>query len=180
MTAPPEENYSPLWADDERDPLPLVGDEREILTAYLDWHRETLALKCAGLDAAALNERAVPPSQLTLHGIVRHLAGCERWWFQIQFAGLDVPMLHYSDEWPDEDFERLDGDFDAALAVWRAECDRSREITATASLDDTGINLRTGRPVSLRRILVHTLAEYARHAGHADLLRERLDGRTGL
>jgi uncharacterized damage-inducible protein DinB len=179
MNDVPEENYSLTWADDTRGPLPLVGTEREILNGYLDWHRETLALKCAGLDAAALNEHAVPPSGLSLHGLVRHLAGAEQWWFQIQFAGRDVPMINYSDEEPSQDFEDLSGDFGEALAVWRAQCDISRAITAAASLDDTGTHRRDGAPVSLRRILVHMIAEYARHDGHADLLRERLDGRTG-
>ncbi|GAA1807417.1 DinB family protein [Luedemannella flava] len=180
MNEIPEENYSPLWSDGgERGPLPLVGDEREILTAYLDWHRETVALKCAGLPADALNERSVSPSTLSLHGLIRHLTGVEQWWFEIQFAGRDVPMINYSDEWPEQDFEDLSGSFEDALKLWRAQVETSRRITAAASLDDTGISKRTGEPVSLRRILVHTLAEYARHAGHADLLRERIDGRTG-
>ncbi|GAA1764790.1 DinB family protein [Luedemannella helvata] len=179
MNEVPEENYSPLWPEGDREPLPLVGDEREILTAYLDWHRETLALKCAGLDAEALNERAAPPSRLSLHGLVRHLAGAEQWWFELQFAGAEAPMINYSDAWPDQDFEDLSGSFDEALAVWRTQVERSRQIAAAASLDDTGVSRRTGEPVSLRRILVHMLAEYARHDGHADLLRERIDGRTG-
>jgi Protein of unknown function (DUF664). len=99
----------------------------------------------------------------------------------MQFAGEDLPMLNYSDDDPDQDFERLDGDPMEALAVWRAECDRSREIVAnTPSLDATGIQFRTRQPISLRRIIVHMLAEYARHNGHADLLRERIDGATGF
>jgi hypothetical protein len=127
-----------------------------------------------------LSDKGVPPSDLSLHGLLRHLAGVERWWFRIQFAGEDVPMLNYSDDDPDQDFERLDGDPIEALAVWRAECDRSREIVAnTPSLDATGIQFRTRQPISLRRIIVHMLAEYARHNGHADLLRERIDGATG-
>ncbi|WP_405014026.1 DinB family protein [Kitasatospora sp. NBC_01539] len=178
----PPQNYAQAWADGgARPPLPLVGDEREILTAYLDHHRETLALKCAGLTAAQLSEHAVPPSALTLHGLVRHLAGVEQWWLHLQFAGADEPMIYYSDEDPDQDFEHLDGDPAEALAVWRARCERSREIVAAApSLDATGVHRATGQPVALRRILVHLIAEYARHDGHADLLRERLDGATGF
>ncbi|WP_052389946.1 DinB family protein [Streptomyces sp. NRRL B-24484] len=181
VPAIPPQNYSQTWDDGGARPaLPLVGDEREILTAYLEHHRETLALKCAGLTPAQLSEHAVPPSRLTLHGLLRHLAGVERWWLHLQFAGLPTEMLYYSDDDPDQDFESLDGDPAQALAVWRAECERSREIVAAApSLDVTGVHRATGQPVSLRRILVHMIAEYARHDGHADLLRERLDGATG-
>lgn len=180
MTDIPAENFSQKWADDSRQPLPRTSGERETLTALLDWHRETFALKCAGVPARRLSERSIPPSGLSLHGLVRHLAGTERWWFRMQFAGEDLPHLYYSDDNPDQDFEELDGDVTEAFAVWRAECERAREVVAAApSLDATGIQRSTGEPVSLRRILLHMLAEYARHNGHADLLRERLDGATG-
>ena len=180
MTDIPAENYSPRWAADTRPTLPLVGDEREILTAFLDWHRQTFELKCEGVPPERLSEKAIPPSGLSLHGLVRHLAGVERWWFRIQFAGEDVPLLYYSDDDPNQDFDTLDGDVAEAFAVWRAECERSREIVAAAaSLDRTGIQRSTGEPVSLRRALVNMIAEYARHDGHADLLRERIDGATG-
>jgi len=171
---------TPRWNGDTRVTPPAVGGEREILSAMLDWHRATFELKCAGLTPRQLSERAVPPSSLSLHGLVRHLAGVERWWFRIQFAGVDVPVPYYSDDDPNQDFDRLDGNPDEAFAVWRAECEQSRRITAAAgSLDETGIRKRTGEPISLRRILVDMIAEYARHNGHADLLRERIDGATG-
>lgn len=93
--------------------------------------------------------------------------------------GEEPPDLYYSDDDPDQDFESLDGDPAEAFAVWRAECRRSREIVADALLDDTGVQRSTGEPISLRRILLHMLAEYARHTGHADLLRERIDGAMG-
>ena len=174
-------HFSPRWNNDTRPAPPDTGGERETLTAVLDWHRATFELKCAGLPPERLSERAVPPSSLSLHGLVRHLAGVERWWFRIQFAGEDVPLLYYSDDDPDQDFDRLDGDPGEDFAAWRAECERSRQVTAAAaSLDETGTHLRTGEPVSLRRILVDMIAEYARHNGHADLLRERIDGATGL
>ncbi|MBN9745705.1 Mini-circle protein [Amycolatopsis sp. A1MSW2902] len=167
-------------AESDRPPIPRVADERSTLLAYLEWHRETLALKCAGLSQEAVSARTVPPSTMSLHGLVRHLAGCERWWFRIQFAGEDVPLLHYSDDDPNQDFDRLDGDFDEALAVWREECARSREIVAAApSLDAQGIGKTTGEPFSLRWMLLSMIAEYARHNGHADLLREVADGATG-
>ena len=167
-------------AESDRPEIPRTADERTTLTAYLEWHRETLALKCADLPQEAVSARAVPPSTLSLHGLVRHLAGVERWWFRIQFAGEDVPLLHYSDDEPDQDFDRLDGDFGAALATWQAECDRSREILAAApSLDATGTSKVTGEPFSLRWMVMSMIAEYARHNGHADLLREATDGTTG-
>ncbi|TCO65093.1 DinB family protein [Actinocrispum wychmicini] len=165
---------------DSRITLPRLGDEREVLTAFLDWHRETFALKCAGVPAEAMSVRGVPPSGLSLHGLARHLAGVERWWFRQQFLGEDVPTLHYSDDDPNQDFDDLAGDPAEALALWQAECARSREIVASASLDDTGIRRSTGEPFSLRWLLVDMIAEYARHNGHADLLRERVDGTTGI
>ncbi|MEU1311258.1 DinB family protein [Streptomyces cinnamoneus] len=180
MTEIPAENYAPAWADDSRPALPTTGGEREVLTAYLDWHRETFALKCSGVPQERLSDKGVAPSGLSLHGLIRHLAAVERWWFRLQFAGEDVPELYYTDEDPDQDFGQLDGDPAEALAVWRAECERARGIVAaTASLDDTGRVFATGEPISLRVVLIKLIAEYARHNGHADLLRERIDGATG-
>jgi hypothetical protein len=180
MTRIPPQHYSLPWAAGARAEPPRTGGEREALTAELDWQRRTFELKCTGLPPARLSERAIPPSGLSLHGLVRHLAGVERWWFRIQFAAQDLPLLYYSDDDPDQDFDSLDGDPAAALAAWRAECDRAREIVAAASsLDLTGTVLRSGQPISLRRILVSMIAEYARHNGHADLLRQALDGVTG-
>ncbi|HEX4723069.1 MAG TPA: DinB family protein [Pseudonocardiaceae bacterium] len=167
--------------DDPRPAQPLVGDEREILTSYLDWQRQTFELKCAGVPPERLSDRQIPPSTMTLHGLLRHLSGVERWWFRIQFTGEEVPLLYYTDEDPAQDFESLDGDVAEAFEVWRAECARSREIVAAAeTLDATGTHMASGNPVSLRRIMVHMIGEYARHNGHADLLRERTDGAIGF
>nr|WP_086022523.1 DinB family protein [Streptomyces xiaopingdaonensis] len=179
LSASTPQHFAPALADDARTPPPAAAGERETLVAFLDWHRATFEAKCSGLAPERLSERAVPPSQLSLHGLVRHLAGVERWWFRVQFADEDVPLLYYTDDDPDHEFHALEGDPQQALDTWRAECSRSREIVAAASLEETGIRRRTGDPVSLRRILVHMIAEYARHTGHADLLRERLDGATG-
>jgi Protein of unknown function (DUF664) len=179
MTQVPQ-NYSQQWATGERPELPQTGDERALLTDYLDHHRATFELKCAGVDAARLNERTMPPSTLTLHGLLRHLTGGERWWFQINFNGDEVPLLYYSDEDPEQDFDRLDGDIDEAWAAWRRECERSREIVAAHDLDDEGTRVRDGQPISLRGVLLKMIAEYARHNGHADLLREGIDGATGF
>lgn len=175
----PEENFSPTWADDPRPPLPLTGTDRELLVAYLEHHRATFALKCAGVGDADLSRRTMPPSTMTLHGLLRHLTGVERWWFQVNFAGDDVPMLYYSDDDPDQDFDRLDGDVAQAWAQWHAECERSREIVAAHDLDDLGHRVRDGAPFSLRSALLKMVAEYAQHNGHADLLREGVDGATG-
>ncbi|MGQ0775882.1 MAG: DinB family protein [Pseudonocardiales bacterium] len=180
MTEIPAENYAQPWAADDRTSPPLVGGERETLTAFLDWHRKTFELKCSGVPPERLSQRCIEPSRLSLLGLLRHLAGTERWWFRQQFVGEEVPHLYYTDEEPDQDFESLDGDVAETFAVWRAECEKAREIIANASsLDQTGIQKRSGEPISLRRILVHMIAEYARHNGHADLLRERIDGATG-
>jgi hypothetical protein len=117
---------------------------------------------------------------LSLHGLLRHLAGVERWWMRIQFAGEDLPLLYYSDDDPDQDFDTLDGDVTTASYVWREECAAAREVVAaTESLDELGRNPNGGEPFTLRYALVNMIAEYARHNGHADLLRERFDGATG-
>ena len=180
-STPTPRHYAPRWSDDTRETPPNTGDEREALTTSLDWHRATFEIKCAGLTQEQLSERAVPPSGMSLHGLVRHLTGVERWWFRIQLTGEDVPLLYYSDDDPHQDFGDLSGDAGEAFAVWHAECERSRRIVdAAESLDVTGIRKSTGEPISLRRILLNTIEEYARHNGHADLLRERIDGATGM
>jgi hypothetical protein len=179
-TPVPETSYSPRWTAGERPKLPFVGAERALLIDYLEYYRKTVELKCSGVVKEKLSEPTMPPSTMTLHGLVRHLAGVERWWFHRQFAGEDVELLYYSDDDPDQDFGDLSGDFDDALATWQAQCAHSREIVArTESLDATGIRERTGEPVSLRRVMLLMITEYARHCGHADLLREGVDGATG-
>jgi hypothetical protein len=163
---------------DRADPTP-VADERQALTESLDYYRRTFEMKCEGLDPARLSERSVPPSTLTLHGLLRHLTGVERWWFRIQFAGEDLPNLYYSDDDPEQDFTSLDGDVGEAFALWHAECERSREIVAASSMDQTGTRISTGKPFTLRWLMLRMIGEYARHIGQADLVRERIDGATG-
>jgi uncharacterized damage-inducible protein DinB len=155
-----------------------------MLQTWLDFHRATLPLKCAGLDDRQAREASVEPSPLTLVGLLQHMAEVERNWFQRIYAGLDVPPLH---DGPGGGFDLSpDHGLDEALAVWRAEVDRSRELIATASLEDSRklperFAQVLGSPeVSLRWILVHMIGEYARHNGHADLIRERIDGVTGI
>ncbi|MGB9376938.1 MAG: DinB family protein [Mycobacteriales bacterium] len=161
---------------------PLIADEREMLTSFLDYHRDTLAMKVAGLSEEQMHQRSAPPSSMSLLGLVRHLADVERGWFRRTLGGETVeqaPPIFFSDESPDDDFDDLDTvSVDEALGTWRHECEVSREVVARAeSLDALGHG-RT-RDYSLRWILVHMIEEYARHNGHADLLRERIDGATG-
>ena len=172
--------YSPLWADDTRTHTDRLGDERTALTGFLDYHRQTFELKCSGLMPEQMSERAVPPSSMSLHGLVRHLAGVERWWFRQNFAGEDVPLLFYSDEDPGQDFDDLDGDVEEVFALWRDECERGRQIVASASLDDLAAREGPRGPVKLRWVMLNMITEYSRHNGHADLLRERIDGATGF
>lgn len=163
---------------DRIDPSP-VADERQALTETLDYYRRTFELKCTGLDPSRLCERSVPPSTLTLHGLLRHLTGVERWWFRIQFAGEDIPNLYYSDDDPEQDFESLDGDVGDAFSLWHKECELAREIVAASSLDHIGRRISTGEPINLRWVMLRMIGEYARHIGQADLVRERIDGATG-
>ena len=157
----------------------LQTDERTMLTAFLEYHRQTLLMKCAGLTADELRTRGVPPSSLSLLGLVRHLADVERGWFRRGVAGEDAPPIFYTQANPDDDFDRVDGaDIDEAFATWRAEAARSREIVDAAPTLEVTFE-RRGEVFSLRWVLVHLIEEYARHNGHADLLRERLDGQTG-
>jgi uncharacterized damage-inducible protein DinB len=172
-----------LDADPRTDPPPC-GDERSTLLGFLGWQRHTLELKCSGLDVASLARRSVEPSTMSLLGIVRHMAEVERGWFRGLMAGQDVAPLFSSDADPD-------GDFDGAVAdpgivaeawqAWRAEVAFADQFVAEApSLDVAGKIPDAWRgAMSLRWVLTHMVEEYARHNGHADLLRERIDGRLG-
>ncbi|GAA3335321.1 DinB family protein [Amorphoplanes nipponensis] len=162
---------------DTRCEPPRAADERATLTGFLQRQRDTLALKCAGLTADQLRERAVDPSGLSLLGLVRHLTEVERSWFRAVVNGEDCEPLWDRPGADETDFDP-DSDPDETFVAWRAECAHSRAIVdAAGSLDVLG---RHGADrFSLRYVLTHMIEEYARHNGHADLLRERLDGRTG-
>jgi uncharacterized damage-inducible protein DinB len=169
-------------SEDPRVDPPIVADEHDMLVSWLDYHRETLAFKCDGLSDDQLKERSVPPSSLTLLGLVRHMADVERGWFRQVFAGEDVPDIYQRDDDIDADFNgAADSDAASAFAAWRAECEQARQIVAAApSFDALATRpTRRGNMMSLRWIMVHMIEEYARHNGHADLLRERIDGVTG-
>jgi uncharacterized damage-inducible protein DinB len=153
--------------------------EREMLQDWLDWHRATLLRKCAGLDATQLARRPVPPSSLSLLGLVRHMSDTERGWVRQYCRGEPVPDLYYRDDAPFADFEgadpaRAEEDFE----LYRAECRAVDAALEGAKLDDTFMFRE--KPVSVRWMWQHLVEEYARHNGHADLLREAIDGSAGL
>ncbi|MFE5119804.1 DinB family protein [Streptomyces sp. NPDC056669] len=163
----------------ERPEPPRTADERTSLEGWLDFHRATLALKCEGLDDKQLREASAPPSELTLLGLVRHMAEVERSWFRRVFAHEDTPPIWYSDQNPDGDFHIADGDTaESAFAIWRDEITKAREAAAGHSLDEVVTRPDRG-DYNLRWIYLHMIEEYARHNGHADLIRERIDGVTG-
>ncbi|MGV0836704.1 DinB family protein [Mycolicibacterium thermoresistibile] len=168
--------------DIERPMPPLNADERTTLEAWLDFYRATVARKCQGLGDADLRTASVPPSTLTLLGLVQHLAEVERNWFRRVLVGESAPPLYG----PSADPAGHEGGFDVseestyhdAVTVWHNETARSRQNCASRGLDDT--SAFAGGEVSLRWIYVHMIAEYARHCGQADLIRERIDGSTGV
>ena len=166
----------------ERVSPPTTGDERATLIGFLDYYRATFALKCDGLNPERLARRAVPPSNLSMLGLLRHLGDFERGWFR-GFAGEETASVYCTADNPDGDFEdarpEIDGAIDA-VAFWQLEVENSQRITAAHGLDDTYWRDRDGgQTISLRWILVHAIEEYARHCGHADFLREVIDGVTG-
>jgi hypothetical protein len=157
---------------------PLVGDDRPILEAFLAWQRNTLLNICAGLTGEQLARRTAPPSNLSLLGLVRHLAKVERTWFRQRAAGELVGPLYDPAKGKSADFDDLDPTFAADdFARFVEECRLADAAAAGLAFDDTfTLNSET---YSLRLVYVHVIAEYARHNGHADLLRELTDGTTG-
>jgi uncharacterized damage-inducible protein DinB len=170
-TAPPVERAEPG----------LTLGEREALETLLDYHRDTLLMKCAGLTASQLKERPVPPSRLSLLGLVRHMTEVERWWLRIHPTNTDLPFT-YDPDFTDQDFEALD-DADAAanLEAYRQEIVAARAALAGKQLDDEvrSHGHHPERVRNIRWIYLHMIEEYARHNGHADLIRERIDGVVG-
>lgn len=183
MAGMPIQTFLEPDQDPRTDP-PTAGAELATLTGFLDYHRATLELKCSGLDAEAMARRSVEPSTLSLLGLVRHLADVERSWFRRLMAGQDAPPRFFSPEDRDGDFDNARPDpavVAEAWQAWREEVAFSDQfIAAAASLDATAKrNDKTHEPISLRFVLIHMIEEYCRHNGHADLLRERIDGAVG-
>ncbi len=157
---------------------PLVGPDRPMLEAYLAYQRATLLGICGGLDASQLALRALPSSNLSLLGLVRHLTKVERTWFRIRAAGEAVEPVYDLALGKNHDFDHLDpAEAPAAFDRYVDECRRCDEAVCAMAFDDT-FDLG-GEPFSLRMVYVHMIGEYARHNGHADLLREAIDGVTG-
>jgi uncharacterized damage-inducible protein DinB len=164
--------------------FPNVADERTLLTSFLQYQRQTLEWKCEDLTDEQLKTRNIDPSGLSLLGLVRHLSEVERSWFRRVIAGEDAPPIYYSELNRDDDFDLLDSAPVAEVfAGWKAEIELAQEITAARELDAIGtwVDRQTGKTeeFSLRWVLIHMIEEYARHNGHADLLRERIDGAVG-
>ncbi|MGI5369112.1 DinB family protein [Streptomyces iakyrus] len=182
--------YPDMWVDPDDDPRETDTqpvDERGILLDYLRNYRLTFEMKCAGLDAEQMARRSCPPSTMSLLGLVRHLTEDERHIRRVM-AGEDAPKLYRTEEDRDGDFNGAVGDpavVEEAWRQWRAECERTdRWLAGVTDLStrNTGFSdygPEPGGQVQLRDILVAQIAEYARHCGHADLLRERIDGRVG-
>ncbi|OLT39131.1 Mini-circle protein [Saccharomonospora sp. CUA-673] len=165
----------------ERVRPPTTAGEETTLAAWLNFYRDTLALKCEGLDEEQLRTASAPPSSLTLLGLVQHMTEVERAWFRRTLAGEDVPAVYPAtgEGGHDEGFTLHDDvSAEQAMAAWREEIAVSVRNCRGRALDDTASF--HGMEVSLRWIYTHMIAEYARHDGHADLLRERIDGSTGV
>jgi uncharacterized damage-inducible protein DinB len=160
----------------------LLSIEKQALDEWVDYHRATLLMKCDGLTSDQLKLRSVEPSTLTLLGLVRHMSEVERGWFRRSATGEDIDFRYSTDEDPDADFLDVESaDASADIAHFVAECQRSREATSNLSLDlvVAGRGQSPERTRNVRWIYLHMIEEYARHNGHADLLRERIDGFTG-
>ena len=166
----------------EREDPSRLSKEKQALDEWIDFHRATLLLKCEGLTAEQLKTRSVEPSLLSLLGLIRHMSDVERGWFRLHAAREDVAFVYSTDAEPEADFLNVEtADASADLAHFVAECQRCREATAHLTLDDV-VPSRGHHPErtrSVRWIYLHMIEEYARHNGHADLLRERIDGATG-
>jgi uncharacterized damage-inducible protein DinB len=170
------------WDDDPRNSGTVLEGERATLLDYLRAYRLALEMKCAGLDAEQLARRSVPPSTMSLLGLIRHMADVERTWFRRVMAGEAAPPYYWSDEVADADWAGAVADPAVVAEAWQKWRDEIAFADRyVADTDDLGIRgtMKDGTTVALREVIVHMIEEYARHAGHADLLRERVDGRVG-
>ena len=161
-----------------REDEPLTGPERAMLQGWLDWHRQTMLSKCAGLAPSQLRTVAVEPSNLTLLGLIRHMTEVERAWFTLRAAGLPSGPVYITDDNTDADLEDVaEADPEAAFAAFEAELTAADKAVAGLPLEHEFTH--RDNLFSLRWVYLHMIEEYARHNGHADLIRERIDGTTG-
>jgi uncharacterized damage-inducible protein DinB len=176
--------YDGMWLPQDQDPRAEAGPtrgERDTLVGYLEVYRATLELKCEGLSPEQLGTRSVPPSNMSLLGLLRHMAHVEHTWFRRRIDNQPDLPRHFQDDgldsgfnWPGEADDVL---VSQAWALWRAEVDHAREVLERTELDAL-VDVH-GEPTEVRDIVVHMVEEYARHCGHADLIRECIDGRAG-
>lgn len=157
------------------------GDEKQNLIEYIRYQRQTLELKCSGLGPEELARRSVPPSTMSLLGLVRHMADVERGWFRRILAGEEAPGIYRTTDEPDGDFDGAVGEEPVIAEAWARlrEEQRFADEFVARSEDLSVVTEYPHGSVSLREVLVHIVEEYARHNGHADLLRECIDGRIG-
>ena len=159
----------------------FVAGERQMLESWLELHRQTLLSKCSGLTAEQLRQRSAPPSTLSLLGLVRHMTDVERGWFRRRIAGEDVGYVYSSEADPDGEFDNVESaDAEQDFAAYLGEVELARQAATGRGLDETFYHTRHKADMSVRWVYLHMIEEYARHNGHADLLRERIDGATGL
>ena len=164
----------------ERADPPTPSAERLALDGWLDYQRQTLLWKCAGLTGDQLATRSVPPSSMSLLGLVRHMTDVERVWWRIRVAGEALSTQYWTDASPDADFDEVDpGRAEADFQAYAAEVEGCRVLARSLGLEDTFVHPRGGQVMDVRWVYVHLIEEYARHNGHADLLRERVDGQVG-
>src|SRR3954447_1758367 len=160
----------------DRTEAPNVAPERTAVEALLDYFRDTLLWKCAGLSGAQLKQRSVPPSSMSLLGLVRHMAEVERVWFRTRVAGEDIGPIFCSDARPDGDFDDVEAaDAEADFATYQREVDAARAGLAARDFDDTFTLTHPEATIDVRALVLHMIEEYARHCGHADLIRECID-----
>lgn len=175
-----------MFVESEADPrnhIPSLADERKALLDVLQWIRKTIELKCEGLEPEDLARRAVPPSDMSILGIVRHLAEVERRWFRRWMAGQDAPPHFYSPADPEGDFDGAVPDLvviEESFRAWREEAEFADTFVREARDLDVVGNIEYQGPVNLREVLIHVIQEHARHAGHVDLMREVIDGKIGI
>ena len=177
-------NFDGMWAEpgsDPREALQPGRGEKAVLAEYLDRYRMTFELKCEGLSAEQLATRSVSPSTMSLLGLIRHLARVEHSWTHRVFEGqIELPRLYRTEEDPDLDFNQAIADDEVvseAWDTWHGEVAHARAVYGDLDLD-APVDVH-GQEAETRDIVVHLVEEYARHVGHADLLRECIDGRTG-